>query len=84
MLTIHFGMTGAAFGFALSSVLEPLAYLAVKWWSLPFSPRALASVMIRPLLAAIGMAIVVSRFDLAAAAASETIGGLIAPWRRPC
>jgi O-antigen/teichoic acid export membrane protein len=74
-----FGLMGAVVGFALSLLLEPMAYLVVKWWSLPYSPRALAGVVIRPILATAGMAVVVSRFDLASAATSETIDGLIVP-----
>jgi lipopolysaccharide exporter len=79
VLTRDFGLMGAASGFALSSILEPLAYLMVKWWSLPYSGRALTSVMIRPVMATAGMAIVVSRLDLTGGATSETIGGFIMP-----
>jgi hypothetical protein len=40
-------------------MLEPLAYLVVKWWSLPFPSRALAGVVVRPVLATAGMALAV-------------------------
>jgi lipopolysaccharide exporter len=74
-----FGLMGAVSGVALSLVLEPLAYLVVKWRAMPFSARALAGVIMRPVLATAGMAVVVSRFDLAGAAASATVTGLILP-----
>jgi lipopolysaccharide exporter len=78
-LVPEFGLMGAAVGVALSLVLEPLAYLVLKSRVLPFSARALAGVVIRPSLAAAGMAAVVSRLDLAKAATSETVAGLILP-----
>jgi O-antigen/teichoic acid export membrane protein len=74
-----FGLMGAAVGVALSLLLEPVAYLVLKWWAMPFSARALAGVVIRPILATAGMALVVSRLDMAATAASETVAGLIMP-----
>jgi lipopolysaccharide exporter len=74
-----FGLMGAVAGVALSLLLEPVAYLVLKSWAMPFSARALAGVVIRPILATAGMALVVSRLDLAAAAASETVAGLILP-----
>jgi lipopolysaccharide exporter len=54
-----FGLNGAAAGYALSLVLEPIAYLIVKWRFLPFSARALAGVVIRPIVASAGMALLV-------------------------
>ena len=74
-----FGLMGAVAGTALALILEPIAYLVVKWWALPFRGRALAGVVIRPILASAGMAVVVSRIDLAGAAAAETITGLLIP-----
>jgi O-antigen/teichoic acid export membrane protein len=74
-----FGLMGAVTGVALSLILEPTAYLILKWWSMPFSACALVGVVIRPVLAAAGMAIAVSRIDLSAAAASDTMAGLIMP-----
>jgi lipopolysaccharide exporter len=72
-----FGLTGGAAGVALSLVLEPIAYLVMKWRTLPFSGRALAGVVIRPVLATVGMALVVSRIDMASVAASNDLGSLI-------
>jgi len=77
VLVPWFGLMGGATGVALSLVLEPIAYLAVKWWSLPYAPGALAAAVIRPFLATAGMAAVVSRFDLGSLAALEDIGRLI-------
>jgi lipopolysaccharide exporter len=74
-----FGLMGAVVGIALSLLFETLAYLALKWWTMPFSARALTGVIIRPVLATAGMAMVVSQFNLNAAAASETVAGLIVP-----
>jgi lipopolysaccharide exporter len=54
-----YGLMGAVIGVALSLVLESAAYLVVKWWAMPFSARALAGVIIRPVLATAGMALVV-------------------------
>jgi O-antigen/teichoic acid export membrane protein len=71
-----FGLMGAVAGVALSLLLEPAAYLAVKWRVMPFSARALAGVVIRPILATSGMAAVVSRLDLGA---STTVAGLVGP-----
>jgi O-antigen/teichoic acid export membrane protein len=51
-----YGLPGAVTAFALSLILEPLAYLTVKSWTLPFSGRALAGVVIRPAFATACMA----------------------------
>jgi lipopolysaccharide exporter len=71
-----FGLMGAVAGMALSLFLEPVVYLTVKWWAMPFSGRALAGVVVRPFLASAGMALVVSRLDTASAASDA---GQIAP-----
>jgi hypothetical protein len=78
-LVAGFGLMGAVVGVSLSLVLEPAAYLVLKWWTMPFSARALAGVVIRPILATAGMAVAVTRLDLTKAAASDTIAGLILP-----
>lgn len=77
VLVPWFGLMGAATGVALSLALEAIAYLTMKWWTLPFSARALAGVVIRPVLATAGMTAVVLWLDPATAAASETVLGLI-------
>ena len=71
-----FGLMGAAVGVALSLFLEPVVYLGVKWRTMPFSGRALASVVVRPFLASAGMALVVLQFDTTAAVSDA---GLVAP-----
>jgi lipopolysaccharide exporter len=75
-LVPHFGLFGGAAGYAASLALEPVAYLVVKWRSLPFSGRALAGVAIRPVLATCGMALVLLRFSPLSTTASETFRGL--------
>jgi len=72
-----YGLNGAAAGYGLSLVLEAIAYMVVKWWVAPFSARALASVVLRPALATAGMALLVSRIDLASAVPLPGIAGLI-------
>jgi lipopolysaccharide exporter len=72
-----FGLMGAVVGVALSLSLEPVAYLTLKWWVMPFSARALAGVVIRPILATVGMTAVVSRLDLSTTAASSDLRAVI-------
>ncbi len=79
-----FGLTGAVAGVALSLFLEPIAYLFCKWRTMPFSGRALARVVIRPILATGGMAAVVSWLDLARAADTANVAGLIVPLAAAC
>jgi lipopolysaccharide exporter len=77
-----YGLMGGAVGVAVSLALEPIAYMTLKWWSLPFSLRALASVAVRPTLATGGMALAVSLLGLTAItpladAGASIVGGLI-------
>jgi lipopolysaccharide exporter len=76
-LVPQFGLLGAAIGFAVSLVLEPLAYLVVKWRSLRFPARALAGVAIRPILATGGMAVIVLRLNSVMEVPAANVGGLI-------
>jgi O-antigen/teichoic acid export membrane protein len=73
-----FGLQGAVIGVAAALVLEQAAYLLLKWWAMPFSVRALAGVVIRPVLATVGMALIVLQLDLSAAA-SDSIADLVLP-----
>ena len=69
-----FGLVGAAWGIAASLLLEPAAYQVVKSWTLPYSPRALGDVVVRPVIATSSMALVVWWCGLAHAdAAADTI-----------
>jgi O-antigen/teichoic acid export membrane protein len=77
-----YGLEGGAAGLAVSLALEPVAYLVLKWWSLHFSLRALVGVAIRPMLAAAGMALIVSLLGLTsitplANLGDPTVGALI-------
>jgi lipopolysaccharide exporter len=76
-----YGLAGGAAGLAVSLTLEPIAYLVIKWRSLPFSAAALAGVSIRPILATGGMALVLLRLNLVAgmpgADIADTIGQLV-------
>jgi O-antigen/teichoic acid export membrane protein len=54
-----YGLVGGAAAIALSLALEPVAYQVMKWWVLPYSPMALLSVAIRPVIASAGMACIV-------------------------
>jgi lipopolysaccharide exporter len=71
------GLMGGAAGVALSLFLEPIAYQAMKWWALPYSPLALAGVTIRPVLATAGMALAVSWLHVGAGVLTADFFGLV-------
>lgn len=76
-LVTGYGLIGGAAGFAASLFLEPMAYLAMKSRSLPFATYALLKVVIRPIIATCGMALVVSSTNLITPSSATDIGGLI-------
>jgi lipopolysaccharide exporter len=73
----HYGLLGGATGYAASLTLEPVAYLAMKWRSLPFSGTALAGSVIRPLLASAGMALLLLWLYPAWLEPAPTMAGVI-------
>jgi O-antigen/teichoic acid export membrane protein len=77
LLVPGFGLMGAAAGAALSLFLEPIAYQAMKWWTLPYSPLALAGVTIRPVLATAGMALAVSWLHVGSGVLTTDFSGLV-------
>ena len=76
-LVTGYGLIGGAAGFAASLFLEPMAYLAMKSRSLPFATYALLKVVILPIIATCGMALVVSSTNLITPSSATDIGGLI-------
>jgi lipopolysaccharide exporter len=72
-----FGLLGGAVGVALSLLLEPVGYLMLKWRAMPFSARALAGAVIRPVLATSGMALVVSLLNVDSGVLTADIVGVI-------
>ena len=70
LLVPGYGLVGAAWGGAVSMLLEAVAYQAMKWRTLPYSPRALVEAVIRPFVATVGMGAVVWWTGLANASSS--------------
>ena len=72
-----FGLMGGVIGLALSLTLESLVYLVIKWWSLPFAPNVLVAVVVRPVLATLGMAIIVSRLSVSSTSGTAHFGNVL-------